>query len=138
MDYQNVLKKVTSFFPSNLFPFNRQNYLEKKRSGTSDQSIFMFRNKFRNIPLLVMYYLTKFDNVIQSGFWVISKNYICKFMQTNLWHRKILHFHLPFWIWKGREKITKIWISQEWKELPRWSKKTFFLVLEGLSFDEKI
>ena len=47
-----------------------------------------------------------------------SKNYICKFMQANLWRHKLLHFHLPFWIWKrwkGREKITKVWISQERK-----------------------
>ena len=28
-------------------------------------------------------------------------------------------------IWKGRERITKIWISQEWKELFRWNKKYF-------------
>ena len=28
-------------------------------------------------------------------------------------------------IWKGREKITKIWISQERKELFRWNKKYF-------------
>ena len=32
-------------------------------------------------------------------------------MQDNLWHHKLFHFHLPFWIWKvwkGREKMTKI------------------------------
>ena len=29
--------------------------------------------------------------------------------------------------------------SQEWKELFRWNKKkTFFIVFEGLSFEEKI
>ena len=86
----------------------------------------MLRNKFRKIHLLVMYYLTKFDNVIQSGFWVNSKNSICKFMQANLWHHKLFHFHLPFWIWKvwrGREKITKIWLSRERKELFRWNVK---------------
>ena len=58
-----------------------------------------------------------------------SKNYICKFMEANLWHHKLLHFHLPFWIWKvwkGREKITKIWISQKRKEFFRWSKKHFY------------
>ena len=33
-----------------------------------------------------MYYLTKFDNVIESGFWVNSKDSICKFMQANLWN----------------------------------------------------
>ena len=51
-----------------------------------------------------------------------SKNYICKFMQTNLRDHKLFHFHLPFWIWKvwkGREKITEIWISWERKKLFR-------------------
>ena len=69
-----------------------------------------------------------------------SKNYICKFMQANLWHHKLFHFYLPFWIWtvsKGREKITKIWISQEQEELLR-GNKTHFSVFEGLSLDEKI
>ena len=66
--YQKVLKKVTSFFSSHLVPFNRQNYQKQKRPGTSDQSLFILQNKFRKISLLVMYYLTKFDNVIQSGF----------------------------------------------------------------------
>ena len=58
-------------------------------------------------------------------------------MQANLWH-KLFHVNLPFWIWrewKGREKITKTWISWEWKELVRWNKKTFFIVFEGLSLD---
>ena len=31
-------------------------------------------------------------------------------------------------------KITKVWISQEWKELFWWSKKILFIVIEGLSF----
>ena len=58
------LKKVTSFFLSNPVPFNRQNYQKQKGPRTSDQSLFRLRNKFRKIPLLVMYYLTKFDDVI--------------------------------------------------------------------------
>ena len=37
---------------------------------------------------------------------------------------------------KGRGKITKIWISQEQKEIFRWNKK-HFSVFEGLSFGEK-
>ena len=32
--------------------------------GTSDQSLFRLQNKFRKVPFLVMYYLTKFDDVI--------------------------------------------------------------------------
>ena len=67
-DYQKALKKVISFFLSNPVPFNRQNYQKQKVPGTSDQSLFRLQNKFRKIPLLVMYYLTKFDDVIQSGF----------------------------------------------------------------------
>ena len=62
------LKKVTSFFLSNPVPFNRQNYQKQKRPGTSDQSLFRLRNKFRKNPLLFMYYLTKFDDVIRNGF----------------------------------------------------------------------
>ena len=58
------LKKVTSFFLSNPVPFNRQNYQKQKGHGTSDQSLFRLRNKFRKIPLLVMYYLTQLDDVI--------------------------------------------------------------------------
>ena len=36
----------------------------KKGSETSDKSLFRLQNKFRNIPLFVIYYLTKFDDVM--------------------------------------------------------------------------
>ena len=58
------LKKVTSFFLSNPVPFNRQNYQKQKEPGTSDQLLFGLRNKFRKVPSLVMYYLTKFYDVL--------------------------------------------------------------------------
>ena len=48
---------VLSFKPS-------QNYQKQKGPGTIDQSLFRLRNKFRKIPLLVIYYLTTFDDVI--------------------------------------------------------------------------
>ena len=67
-DYQKALKKLTLFFLSNPVPFNGQSYQKQKGPGTSDQSLFSLQNKFRKIPLLVIYYLTKFDDVIQSGF----------------------------------------------------------------------
>ena len=38
---------------------------------------------------------------------------------------------------RGRGENTKIWISQEQKELFRWNKKAFFIVFEGLSFGGK-
>ena len=58
------LRKVTSFVLSNPVPFNRQNYQKERGPGTSDQWLFRLQNKLRKIPLLVMYYLTKFDDVI--------------------------------------------------------------------------
>ena len=58
------LKKVNFIFLSNPVPFNGQDFLKQKRSGTSDQSLFRLQNKFRKIPLLVIYYLSKFDDII--------------------------------------------------------------------------
>ena len=63
-DYQKALKKVTSFFLMKPVPFSRQNYQKQKEPGTSDQPLFRLQNKFLKIPLLVMYYLTKFDDVM--------------------------------------------------------------------------
>ena len=53
---------LTIFFESS--PFNGQDYEKQNKSGTDDQTLFRLQNKFREIPLLVMYYLTKFDDVI--------------------------------------------------------------------------
>ena len=66
MDYQKVLKKLTLFFLLNPVPFNEQSYQKQKGPGTSHQSLFKLQNKFRKIPLFVIYYLTKFDD--QAGF----------------------------------------------------------------------
>ena len=62
------LKKVSSFFLLNPVPFSRENYQKQKEPGTGDQSQFRLRKKFRKNPSLIMQYLTKFDDVIQSGF----------------------------------------------------------------------
>ena len=63
-DYQKALKKLTLFFLLNPVPFNGQSYQKQKGPETSDQSVFRLQNKFRKIDLLVIYYLTKFDDVI--------------------------------------------------------------------------
>ena len=114
---KKALKKLTLFFLSNPVPFNGQNYQKQKGSGTSDQSLFMLQNKFRNIPLFIMLSdQVWWCNVKQ--FLSYSRNYICKFMQVSWWYHKLFHVHLPFWIWnlwKG-EKITKNLIF-------RWNKK---------------
>ena len=72
-DYQKAIKKWISFFLSNPVPFNGQSYLKQKKPGNSNQSLFRLQNEFRKIYLLVIYYLTKFDNIIKSRFWVIPK-----------------------------------------------------------------
>ena len=63
-DYRKALENVTLFFLSNPVPFNSQNYKKQKGLGTSDQSLLRLRNNFRKSLLLVMYYLSKFDDVI--------------------------------------------------------------------------
>ena len=59
-DHQKALKKSTLYFFLNPVPFNGQSYQKQKEPGTSDQSLFRLRNKFRKISLLAIYYLTKF------------------------------------------------------------------------------
>ena len=63
-DYQKALKKLTLIFLLNTVHFNRQNYQKRKGPGTSDLSFFRLQNKLRQIVLLVIYYLTNFDEII--------------------------------------------------------------------------
>ena len=58
------LKKLTLFFLSIPIFFNGQNYHKQKGSGTSDQLLFRLHSKFKNIPLFLIYYLIKFDDVM--------------------------------------------------------------------------
>ena len=133
--YQKVLNKFSSFFLLNSVAFNGPSYQKQKGSGTSQAAKQVQENSF------ICYILSDqvwWCNVKQ--FLRYSKNYICKFVLVNSWHHKLFHFHLSFWIWKvwkGREKITKIWMSREWKELFKWNKK-HFSVLKRLSFGGKI
>ena len=63
-DYQKAFEKLTLFFLSNPVPFNGQSYQKQKEPGTNDQLLFKLQKKFRKIHLLVIYYLTKFDDII--------------------------------------------------------------------------
>ena len=63
-DLSKSLKKLTLSFLLDPVPFNGQRYQKQKGPETSDQSVFRLQNKFRKIDLLVIYYLTKFDDVI--------------------------------------------------------------------------
>ena len=62
-DYQKALKKLILFFLWNPVPFNGQSYLKQKGPGTSEQLLFRLKNEFRKIPLLVIHYLIKFDDI---------------------------------------------------------------------------
>ena len=59
--------KANFVFLPNPVPFNVESYQKQNRLLTSDQSLFKLRTKFRKIALLVIYYLTKLDNVIESS-----------------------------------------------------------------------
>ena len=54
-------------------------------------------------------------------------------MQANSGHKFCSQFSFWIWkVWKGREKLTKIWTSWKWKEIFRWNKKHFSLFLYTL------
>ena len=97
----------------------------KKGPRTSDQSLFRLRDKFKKIPLIAIYYLTKSDDVIKSGFWVIPKittANLCKPIHDIINYSTSI---CPFESGKcGKGKNTKMWISR--KELFRWNKKKHF------------
>ena len=115
------------FFLSNSVPFKGQSYWKQKGPGTSGQSLFMLENKLRKIPLLVKYYLAKFDAIIESSFWVIPKitsGNLCKPIHDII-NNSMSICPIESGKWKGREKITKNWISWERKELLRWNKKHY-------------
>ena len=55
---------LTLFFLLKPVSFNGKSYQKEKGPGTSDQSHFRLRKKFKKISLLVIHYLPKFDGVI--------------------------------------------------------------------------
>ena len=57
--FSNILQQCLYFFFRTHFFFDGQNYQKQKGPRTSEQSLFKLQNKFRKIPLLVIYYLTK-------------------------------------------------------------------------------
>ena len=128
------------FFLSNQVLFNGQSFQKLKGSGTRDLLLFRLQNKFTKIYLLVIYYLTKFDGVIQSGFGVISNitpNNLCKPIHD------IINYSIsicPFESGKCGKEEQKL---QKFEYLE--NKKSFldetkyiFIVFQGLSLGEKI
>ena len=60
---QEIILKVR-YFDRGLSKSLKKVTQKQKGPETSDQWLFRLQNKFRKITLLVMYYLTKFGNVI--------------------------------------------------------------------------
>ena len=133
-DYQKALTL-------NPVSFNGQSYQEQKEPGTSSHLFFRLQDKFRQIPLLVILYLTKFDDIIWSSFWVIptiTSASLCKPV------RGIINYSTsicPFEFGKhGKEgkkyKNTRICIENEksfldeifhsfWRAIVWWKNKKF-------------
>ena len=91
-DYQKALKKLTLFFLLNPVPFNGQSFQKQKRPGTSDQSLFRSQNKFRKIPLLDVYYLTKFDDIIRvlcSQVWWYNQGFVQPNFATTIFNIRL-------------------------------------------------
>ena len=104
-DYQRALKKSTLHFLSNPVPFNGQGYQKQNGPGTIDQSLFRLQNKFSISYVLsgqIWWYNIK-------RFLSYSKNYICKFMQTNSWHHKFSASICPFESGKCGKKGEKLY-----------------------------
>ena len=59
MDNQLIL-----FFPSKPVPFIRTDFEKQRGPGATYHLFLSLQNQFRDISLLVVYYLTKLDDVI--------------------------------------------------------------------------
>ena len=138
-DYQKPIKKSTLFFLPNPVPFSGKSYQKQKGPGTSAQPLFRLRNKFRKIPLLVISYLTKFDDIIENSCWVISKTAsanLCKPIHDIANYSTSI---CPFVSGRcGKEgKIYKYLNISGTKRAFLMKQKTLFIVLEGLSLGGK-
>ena len=86
-----------------------------------------------------MYYVTKFDDIIQSGFWVIPKTTfanLCKPIHDINYSTSICPFESGTCGKEGK-KLNKLEFLESEKSFLD-EIKNFFIVFEGLLFAEKI
>ena len=132
-DYQKAFKKSTLCFPLNPIPFNGQCYQKQKAPGTSDQSLF----RLRTILLLVIYYLTKSDNIFDQVIPKTASANLCKSVYDIINYSTSI---CPFESGKcGKEgkKLQKFEYLENEKSFLDEIKK-HFIVFKGLSFGKKI
>ena len=115
-------EKVTLFFLLNPVPFNGQNYKKQKDPGTSHQPFFRLQNKFRKIPLLIVWWCN--IKRLLSCSKITSAN-LCKPIHD-------VKSSTPSYTsesgkcGKKVKKLQKLIItSQDLKELFRWNEKQF-------------
>ena len=112
------LKKLILFFLSNPVPFNGQSYQKQKGSGTSHRSFFRLRDKRQSLYWLHIVWRFVFELFEKLHLQIYASQFMTSWI-----------IPLPFALLDleslERGKITKIWISQEWKELFRWNKRHF-------------
>ena len=97
--------------------FYGPDYGKQKGPGTSWQSLFGLRRLFRKIPFLVFYHLGNFDNLIQVGFWVVTKitfAELCKPIHDVI-IIPVSSDTLNLETMERKEKNTTNWIFREWK-----------------------
>ena len=96
--------------------------------------------QFKNIPLFVTYHLTKFDDVIQSSFWVIPKitsANLCKSIHDIInYSTSICPFESGKCEKKGKNLQKFEYLENEKCFLHKI--KNIFIVFKGVSFGEKI
>ena len=61
---KQICRTVGPSLAASLEPLAHHCYQKQKGPETSDHSLFRLQSKLRKIPLLVMHYLAKFDDVI--------------------------------------------------------------------------
>ena len=101
----------------------------KKGPGAIDQWLFRLWNRFRKILSLFIYYLTMFDDVIWSGFWVIPKIALvnlCKSIHDVINYSTLI---CPFESGK---------CEKEWKKIQKFeypeNKKSFFEKIKNIFY----
>ena len=97
------------------------NVMIKKGSGNIDQSFFGLQNMSRKIPFLVIYRVGNFDDLMQSGVWVIAKTTFANLCKPIKQRHNYSSFIWPFESGNCRRKGQKIEKKNEYLE----NEKTF-------------
>ena len=115
----------------------------KKEPGANFWWTFSAWFFYENVPYLILYQWTKFQchnlflsQDIKQNVSLSSYSDICDVIDFKIFLESTSKAKVDRER-RGEDRNTKIWISWERKELFRWNKRAFFIVFEGLSFDEQ-